>query len=183
MIDGTDAAFGTNSLTIDTSTGMEWLNLPYTDDLTYQQVAADMQPGGIFSGFRFATVQEVLGLYQSAGIPGLGYYPTSSPAISSFLSQIGAYSTFNGQLDVIGLTAVPFLPGGHDSMSIYVTGVNGAQFYWVNDNTAYGNTYTFPGMSSWLVQSVPETADASVYVIAAVALICGRFLLLRKSPA
>lgn len=127
LIYGTDPTFGANSLTIDTSSGEEWLNLPYTDGLTYQQVAADIGTGGTYSGFRFATVQDVLVLYQSAGIPGFGFYPTSSSAIASFLSQMEAYSTSYGQLELTGLvTGAPPGSGAQDAMAIYVTGIGNA---------------------------------------------------------
>jgi len=55
LIQGTDPRFGPNSLTIDTSTELAWLNLTETADLSYLQVIADTAPGGIFSGYRYAT--------------------------------------------------------------------------------------------------------------------------------
>src|SRR5215469_5538441 len=74
-----DPNFGPNSVTVDTSTGLSWLNLTESVNLSYDQVIADLQPGGIFNGYRYATSREVLGLFSSAGIPGQGFYPLSSP--------------------------------------------------------------------------------------------------------
>ena len=72
LVQATDPRFGPNSLTIDTSTQLAWLNLGNSVGLSYDQVLADTAPGGIFSGYRFATLNEVLGLYSSAGIPASG---------------------------------------------------------------------------------------------------------------
>src|SRR6516165_3756551 len=85
LIPATNPSFGANSLTIDTGTGIAWLNLTASAGLSYQQVLADTQPGGIFYGFRFATDQEVLNLYSSAGFT-TGFYPSSSQPILLFLS-------------------------------------------------------------------------------------------------
>src|ERR1039457_3030873 len=88
LMEATDPRFGPNSLTMDTTTRLAWLDLTASAGLPYQQVLADTQPGGIFSGFRFATAPEVLNLYPSAGIPGIGYYPLSTPPILTLISLI-----------------------------------------------------------------------------------------------
>src|SRR5215469_12004001 len=82
LVMGTDPAFGANSLTIDTQTELAWLNLSFTAGLSYDQVLADMQPGGIFSGYTFASSLQVTDLFSDAGISGSGYYSFSTPAIS-----------------------------------------------------------------------------------------------------
>src|ERR1039458_10013985 len=110
LMEATDPRFGLNSLTIDTMTGLAWLDLTASAGLSYQQVLADTQPGGIFSGFRFATAQEVLVLYASAGIPGTGNYPGSVPgdqAILNLISLIGATSFQDGNPETFGISGTP----------------------------------------------------------------------------
>jgi hypothetical protein len=182
LMEATDPRFGLNSLTIDTMTGLAWLDLTASAGLSYQQVLADTQPGGIFSGFRFATAPEVLNLYTSAGIPGIGYYPLSTPPILTLISLIGATGTINGEPGLLGLSATAASFDSQYAPAIYATGVSGIQEYWVNGGgynsggTSYGVTTSYPELGSWLVSSVPESSDASIYVLAAAGLIGFAFL-------
>lgn len=168
-----DPAFGANSLTLDTSTGLGWLNLSVSAGLSYQQVMADTQSGGNFSGFRLATAQEVLDLYASAGIPGTGYYSLSTPAIPSLFALVGTSGTINGHPGVLALSSTSVFPGTYCAPAIYVTGINGVEEYWVNGGgfesggTAYGPTFSYPDVGSWLVKDVPEPADTSFCVLVA----------------
>src|ERR1035441_6731449 len=146
LIQASDPRFGLNSLTIDTGTGLGWLNLAASAGLSYQQVLADTQPGGSFSGFRVATAPEVLNLYTSAGIPCTGYYPLSTPPILTLISLIGASGTINGLPGMLGLSATAASFDSQYAPAIYATGVSGIQEYWVNGGgynsggTAYGVT-------------------------------------------
>jgi hypothetical protein len=189
LIQASDPGFGANSLTVDTTSGLGWLDLTATAGLSYQQVLADTQPGGIYSGFRFATVQEVLNLYSDAGIAGTGYYSLATPSIESLISLLGAPELINGLPGFIALSA-----SGSSSVknapAIYAIGVNGTEVYWVNGGgagygggTAYGTAASYPELSSWLVSNVPESSGASVYVLAAASLIWCRCLLRAKMPA
>src|SRR3954449_12961250 len=54
--------YGPNSLVLDTSTGLEWLNLSLSTDLTPAYVETQFGPGGQFAGFRYATQEEVASL-------------------------------------------------------------------------------------------------------------------------
>ena len=45
LIQASDPRFGLNSLTIDTGTGLGWLNLAASAGLSYQQVLADTTTG------------------------------------------------------------------------------------------------------------------------------------------
>ena len=79
-------------LTYDTVTGKEWLDVPATSDLSYNQVAALMAPGAIYESFAFATEQQVLSFFHSAGL--LDFYDsTSAPQevqkIKNFLTYWG----------------------------------------------------------------------------------------------
>lgn len=183
-----DANFGPNSVTVDTSTGLGWLNVSQADGLSYEQVLSETQTGGKFSGFRFATVQEVLGLYGSAGLTASSYgdtadyYPASSPLIQSFFSLIGTTGIINGLPGIIALSGTSPDGGvGYIAPSVY--GWSYAQEYWVSaGSTEYGATASYPGLSSWLVKGVPEPADADFLVLAAAAW-CGFMLWHRRESA
>jgi len=65
-----DPAYGAGSAVIDTSTGLEYLNLRLTVGLTPVQVLAQTAPGGSLAGFRYATAAEFGDL--TAGYFGTG---------------------------------------------------------------------------------------------------------------
>ena len=46
-----DPRWGAGSMTLDTRTGLTWLDLPFSQDLSYSQAEAEMLPGGEFAGF------------------------------------------------------------------------------------------------------------------------------------
>lgn len=189
LIPASDPRFGLNSLTIDTSTGLAWLEVSASAGLSYQQVLADTQPGGPFSGYRYATAPEVLSLYGSAGIPGCGYYPLSTPSITSFISQVGATGSINGQPGILALSGTSSIGGLQDAPAIYAFGYGGIQEYWVNsggynsDGTAYAATTSYPELGSWLVTPVPEHSDSSIYFVAAASLMGFAFLQRRRGAA
>ena len=55
--------FGLNSALCDTSTGLEWLNLRFSQGQSANQVLAQLGPGGTFAGFRYADRNEFVTLF------------------------------------------------------------------------------------------------------------------------
>lgn len=111
-----DPRWGAGSLTLDTRTGLTWLDLPFSQDLSYSQAEAEMLPGGEFAGFRHATAVEVASLYASAGF-GEGFIPASTAGcqdVVSLISLIGATggtdtAGITGSLDSHGLALLAYL--------------------------------------------------------------------------
>lgn len=85
-------------ITQDTRTGIEWLDLTETAGLTFNYVSAQLGAGGAFEGWRYATVDEVEGYFDSAG--GNGIYdlflgdPEQDPQVVSYL--LGLWGTLGG---------------------------------------------------------------------------------------
>jgi hypothetical protein len=167
--------FGPNSVTVDTSTQLGWLDLNESAGLTYNQVSSEMQAGEAFYGFRYATEQEVIGLYTAAGLtPSANgdtshYYPASSPSIQLLFSLIGTTGIINGHPGIIAMSGTSDSSGLYRSPSIYSFQINGNTEYWVSgDSVNYGSTYSFPELSSWLVEPVPEPSSAQLLMTAVV---------------
>jgi len=163
LVEATGPRFGPNSLTVDTRTQLAWLNLSKSLGLSYNQTLADTAPGAIFSGYRFATADEVLGLYSSAGIPGPGYYSLGNQSIQSLISMVGPAGTYQGWPQISGITGSFTLLGEQelqDTSEIYASGVNGTLYYLVAAPGFYafefGRDTSFPNYGSWLVKEVPE---------------------------
>ncbi len=63
-----DSIYGPDSITLDTDTGLLWLDWSQTIGLSFDEVSAQLGEGGLYSGFRFATNDEVNTLWLNGGI-------------------------------------------------------------------------------------------------------------------
>jgi hypothetical protein len=175
--------FGADSLTLDTRTGLTWLDLPFTLDHSYLEAEAATQPGGPMEGFRHATAQEVLSLYSSAGFQP-GFIAQSSPSfqtVASLLSLVGQTDVQNGMLGAAGLTDTLERGGSVSAVMTYgfQSGIPG---YFVTalpgpGTTEYGLETAYPSLGNWMVE-VPEPSTGAL-LLAAAAL--GAFVPKRKS--
>jgi hypothetical protein len=50
-----DPVYGVGSITYDTGTGLEWLDLTFSLNMTRSKVTDEFGPEGYFAGFRFAS--------------------------------------------------------------------------------------------------------------------------------
>jgi hypothetical protein len=64
-----DSGFGPNTVAIDTITGLKWLDLTVTAGLSYNTVSQELGPPGRFSGYRYASQDDILQFFLDAGIP------------------------------------------------------------------------------------------------------------------
>ncbi len=63
-----DSVWGSDTLTRDTDSGLEWLDVTLTRGLSYNQVIAKLGSGGEFEGFRYALTAELDQLISNFGI-------------------------------------------------------------------------------------------------------------------
>lgn len=63
-----DSAFGADTITFDTETGLRWLDLTLTTSNTYDSLITAFGTGGEFEGYRLATSEEVFTLWENAQI-------------------------------------------------------------------------------------------------------------------
>jgi hypothetical protein len=62
-----NSPFGTDTITLDTDTGLRWLDMTESDGLSHEEVLQELMPGGTFEGFRLATSAELAQLFLAAG--------------------------------------------------------------------------------------------------------------------
>jgi hypothetical protein len=172
LISAADPRFGLNSLTIDTRTGLGWLDLTLSTGFSWLQAEAAIPSGGIFEGYRHATADEVLSLYQSTGI-STGSVLQSSPMAASLLSLmslIGITSYQDGHPQTFGITA-----SGSSGLGRAVAGFdflygNSTPEYLVTGGSyivlRYGETTAVPEVGNWLVKVVPEPSPALIGLVA-----------------
>jgi hypothetical protein len=76
-----DSAFGADTITHDTATGLRWLDVPITSGTSHAEILVETQPGGLYDGYRLATPAELSVLFTNAGID------VSAPALGDFVPQ------------------------------------------------------------------------------------------------
>ena len=81
------------SLTLDTSSGLEWLDLSYTEGMSWNQVN-EMIMGGPLKGFRMATLKELMRFLKAAGVNKSGFNP----------KYVGEWENMRTLIDLIGST-------------------------------------------------------------------------------
>ena len=64
-----DSVFGADSLTRDTETNLDWLDLTNTNGLSYGYVLSQLNAGGLYDGYRYATLTEVQSLLLKLAFP------------------------------------------------------------------------------------------------------------------
>ena len=176
-----DPRYGAGMLTVDTSTGLAWLDLPLTSGLSYQEVLAATQPGGAFAGFRYASAQEVFAFFDAANLPKQGWYSESSSAaqpILSFISLVGATSSQDGRQETLGRTGTPGDLEAHIGVGLDFAYQNGVPGYlrdgasgWPSGGSL-GDSYNSGSWGSWLIEPIPEPTSLELGVLAGLLLLC-----------
>ena len=83
-----DPVFGQASVTADTATGLEWLDLTQTTNLSHLQMTALLASDVRFRGWRYATGSEVESLFTDAGISPLLCCSTENVAVVTTLQAL-----------------------------------------------------------------------------------------------
>lgn len=108
----TVASFGANAslveqgdITVDSATGLQWLDLSESVGRSYQDITTQFGTGGDFEGYRYATRDETMQLFTNAGISGVvnGYQSINYQPITDF---IGLFGGNRGMYDWVVSTSV-----------------------------------------------------------------------------
>ncbi len=88
LLEGADTRFGTGSLTIDPVHQLAWLDLSHSVGYSFNAALQATDSGGVFEGYRHATVTEVAGLFQTAGLAGSNVYSPNNPNIAALIKLL-----------------------------------------------------------------------------------------------
>jgi hypothetical protein len=150
-----DDWFGTDSITYDTETGYEWLDVDITKGISYNNLLPGLEPGGYYDGFRHANFFEVLNLLYAAGITIIDEYSGDEAHVNScrYLATLMAPSiSFFDNPAVFGITATSYHTGGHLRVSVHSSD-KGTE-YKVFTKTQYGDTVSYPYQGHFLVRGI-----------------------------
>ena len=180
-----DSRFGPGTLTLDSDQGLAFLDVPLSADMTVLAVEAELQPDGIFNGFRYATRGEVAALLVNAGFPDVWVRgdpgpvdasPANLPFVGPFTQLVGATNNFGGMPNVHGITGSR-AGGGREGGDVRFRAAAGSPGYEVTAGYwIYSTVTATPYQGHWLV-AVPEPAAATFAAAA------GLLLARRRRPA
>ena len=146
-----DSAWGSGTITLDTNSGLEWLDINLSVNLSYNEMLAHMQNGGLYAGFRYATQNEVEALFTNAGLT-----TGSSPAMQTALdliSFLGATYSSRGNSEIFGITGTSSASGVESGIVDHVFS-NGTPMYDASvSELTYGMDYNSSSVGNWLVSS------------------------------
>lgn len=107
-----DGVFGVDSITLDTDQGLEFLDVTFSADRSFDDVSSHLGAGGNFEGFRYATEDEVIllvnnfGFSPSAVAGGQVLGNTGNDQLSGLVDLLGATQPFfHLHAETIGITA------------------------------------------------------------------------------
>ena len=106
-----NSAYGPDTLTLDTSTNLEWLDLTLSTDLSINQVNALLGPGQQFAGFTLASNAQITTLFTDGGeTPPVNFSQAASDLanVNNLINLLGmtfsgtTYGTFGFESDTNG---------------------------------------------------------------------------------
>lgn len=165
LISVNDGVFGANSITIDTDSGLQWLDLTVTQNRSYADVASQFGSGGEFQGWRHATINDLVTLQTNAGFaPPYDQQPISTE-FTNLIDTLGRTQDGVGFNNVLtGVGSVGWFDDGGSA-----TGTSHLRFFELNGNNAQVLAETIDIRSinnfnvdtgNWLVKESPSNGPS-----------------------
>lgn len=183
------ASPGDNLLVHDTGTGLDWLRITATTNISYNTlVSTQLATGGIYEGFAHASQSQINTLFTNAGIDVIGGNdPSNADGIGLLIALFG-YTNLNAfSASTQGIYALSNTAGSHETAFIQQgqqppgPAFNFAFAPAVGNNISDGSAVLNVG--HWLVRSqdVEEVPEPSTLVLAGMAV--ANLLVLRRRRA
>jgi len=161
----TSTSFGPSTALVDQSTGLIWLDLTITANHSYNDVAANLAPGGVYAGWRYATPAEVATLFfDYAG--GVENDTLALQFMNDLGGPLGDFSNpSNGfhRLASYAMNDIPFALGRAMYGYIAVDNIDGPSIKPGLQGSLL-DTVAIPHIGSWLVQPVPEPMTGALFL-------------------
>jgi hypothetical protein len=183
-----DPRYGASSILQDTATGLDWLNLYKTRDLSYNTVFSNFSQGGTFEGFRYANLAEIGTLFADANIPDIDETSAANAQpVRDLLLEIG--TLFGGDpcfcVFSYALNAQSLTPGTHSVSELMVRFLAGGSAIRVEYQSQSDNlisSYTGSFIIRETPQPVPEPRPFALLIAAALGVLCSRWYRRAANP-
>ena len=163
-----DSSFGPDTVTLDTDTGLEWLDVNLSSGQSFATVSSKFGVGGDFYGYRYATPDEVLTLVNNSW----GFSPTVTYGILTTVGNTGS-DQLSGLVDLLSVTHT--YPTRFNTAGRTGTYYSGTQLWGLDlgdftsgDDIVYQvawDDWSGGGWGSWLVADAPVIPEPSTLVL------------------
>lgn len=170
------------TITQDTDTSLEWLDLSESLNRSFNDVSAEFGPGGDFEGFRYATELDLFQFWTNAGIPTItitagGATALNFAPISALQALVGITQvTGAGTENTFGTQATVVAPGFHFVARLAVAPALGLGQADLRHSLVSTDSSGSPVSGNWLVRdailspSVPEPTSGVLVGLALAAM-------------
>jgi hypothetical protein len=150
-----DSRYGLGSITYDTDTGMEWLDLTNTYNRSFGDVTSQLGPGGDFESFRRASSTDLQIYWSHIGIANNTAWTAANYQPCRALQDLVGYTEPTpGLRESNGFTAGPSSPT-HRTYGQVSSDESIQAGSVVSFGLFYGEDYPSPQYGHWLVRSGP----------------------------
>jgi hypothetical protein len=166
LIVADDSRYGAASIVRDTSTGLDWLNLTKTVNLSYNTVFGNLVLGGTFEGFRYANLPEIRAFFADANIPNIDQDTNANfQPVSDLLGKIGTLAQGFSSASSLALNAQSLMPGTHSLSDMRINSTNnligGAitaiNLQWPDDTPS--------NIGSFIIRQTPPVPEPSTFTL------------------
>jgi hypothetical protein len=149
------ARWGAGSLTGDSSTGLQWLDLDISTGISYNTMLTEQADGGLYEGFRYATATEVETLFSNAGIPNINSGSAANVTPAQALVDLLGNTTGSTPGETIGFTGTAAGFGQAVGVLDYYLSA-GVPFYKASTTSLdYGMAFSADSVGHWLISEAP----------------------------
>jgi hypothetical protein len=150
-----DSTWGVGSITLDDSTGFQWLDVNLSSDISYNTMLTEQADGGLYEGFRYATATEVEALFSNAGIPDINSGSAANFAPAQALVDLVGNTTGSTPGETIGFTGTAAGFGQAAGVLDYYLSA-GVPFYKASTTSIdNGMAFSADTVGHWLISEAP----------------------------
>lgn len=174
---------GDGSITYDSTTGLDWLDLPITSNLTYNYVSAQLSESGAYSGWQYATLGETHTFLGHLGLPitRLILYPgLSTDVYRTMIQDAASYvgNVFPDDPELLygfeGIVGTKLENGKYEKLAVRSSTKGAVVMYTNNGHQVDADFSSWSGHFLVRVQTVPLPASIYMFGSALIGLICFR---------
>tara|TARA_B100000949_G_C14279325_1_gene451090 strand:- start:1240 stop:1899 length:660 start_codon:yes stop_codon:yes gene_type:complete len=152
---------GDELATLDTETGIEWLDISETAGYNLNEISALIAEGGELEGWRMPTQTEVTNLFMMLFDGNISSGENNSSSYASQIANLHDFFGYTSYKETANYDRAYGLYRRDDNGEIRMAGTRGSSIVFINyDHAVYSDTYTNAVYGTWLVSDGGTTMSS-----------------------